>query len=120
MKEFYTKYSKPEYTGEKNTGEIITDKYDYVPATTQITRLLQAGQRLKVHRRQDYDFGANEKVPDDFVDPTRSPDFDLVDVSEFESALQQKLSESEKKKKEEEEAQKELDEKTPPVEKTEE
>ena len=27
-----------------------------------------------------YDFGADEEVPDDYVDPTRSPGADAVDI----------------------------------------
>lgn len=85
-----TKYERPERVGEINSGEIIVDKFDYIPANVQIDRLIKAGERLRAHRRKDYDFADGEKIPEDFIDPTRDPSYDLADVTAFQQAWEEK------------------------------
>jgi len=110
---FNTKYKRKEVIGEINSGEIIVDKFDYVPPQVQINRMIQAGERLKIARREHYDFGNDEEVPDDFIDPTRAPDFDLADASAFQEAWE--LKKQELSEKAEQEKIPEVEE-TPPVE----
>lgn len=79
--EFNTAFNRVLDPGEVNSGEMITETAGYVPAEKQIMSMIMAGQRLKEARREEFDFAADEKVPDDFIDPTRSPGFDLADGS---------------------------------------
>lgn len=68
---------------EKNTGELKVETSGYIPAKNQIETLIQAGMRLSEYRREAYDFGHGEPVDDNYVDPTRSPNFDLADAHEL-------------------------------------
>lgn len=67
--------------GEINEGPELVEKSGYIPAEEQIGAMLRAGERLGEFRREAYDFGDKEDIPDDYVDPTRSPGFDLADAS---------------------------------------
>lgn len=81
MPKFYTAYERPDPQLEPGGGESIVETAGYVPAEVQIMDMMAAGRRLGEYRRERYDFGAGEKVPEDYYDPTRSPAFDLADAS---------------------------------------
>lgn len=68
-------------------GELITEQAGYVPPKIQIADMMSAGARLDDYRRQrffDYQAGMKD---DGFVDPTRSPNFDLADASRIAADL---------------------------------
>jgi hypothetical protein len=78
---FVNPYDGIVFRGEENSGKSKVETAGYIPAQVQIERLILAGKRLSDFRREQYDFGADEQVPDDFVDPTRSPGYDLADAA---------------------------------------
>ena len=82
MIEFYTKYKRPEANPEKMDPHSKTEKAGYIPAKIQIENMIMAGQRLGDYRREMYDFGAEDKVDEDFMDPTRNPNYDMADASQ--------------------------------------
>lgn len=78
---FKDKYTnRPKTVPEKNSGGSKTEQSGYIPPNVQIERMIQAGMRLN-DSRMGYEFGADEEVPHDYVDPTRNPNFDLADAS---------------------------------------
>ena len=79
--DFRTKYNRPNLVEEVNDGKSKVETAGYVPAEVQIMDMLSAGIRLNEYRKDRFDFAADEVVPDDFIDPTRSPGFDLADAS---------------------------------------
>jgi len=62
----------------------------YIPADKQIESFIVAGRRLDQARKEMYDFGPDEEVPDDFIDPTRNGSFDLADAAQLGRALGEK------------------------------
>ena len=78
--EVYSHFRRPKDVKEINSGEQITETAGYIPADVQIQDMIAAGMRLGEYRREMYDFGADEEVPDDYVDPTRTPGADAVDI----------------------------------------
>lgn len=88
--------------GEVLDNTRITDSAGYVPAKQRIEEMIAAGQRLIDYRRGRYDFPP--EVSDDeallFEDPTRRPNFDVVDAVDLaEGAVARiKASAAEKKR----------------------
>nr|WAE43392.1 MAG: hypothetical protein [Microviridae sp.] len=104
----YSMFDAAEATREINSGELITEQAGYMPPHIQIQDMFEAGMRLNVARLDRFDFEGD--VPDDFIDPTRSPNFDLADASRL-GALAEERLENQKaaaaaRKKEEEEKKK--------------
>lgn len=93
MKKIYTQYVRPEKKGETNSGELKVELKGYVPPQKQVENLMIAGKRLEDYRREAYDFGYGEKADDNYVDPTRKPDFDLADASRLADESNKKLKE---------------------------
>ena len=81
--EVFSQFKRPKPEKEINSGEQITETAGYIPADIQIQDMIAAGMRLGEYRREMYDFGADEEVPDDYVDLTRSPGVDVVDVEKI-------------------------------------
>lgn len=77
----YTQFDPPPYDGATMGGESLVETAGYIPAEVQINSMLQAGERLQAGRREAYDFGADDDIPEDYIDPTRSPNYDLADAS---------------------------------------
>lgn len=77
---FKTKFNYIPEEGEKNSGEIITTTAGYLDPQRLIKDMILAGQRL-ITAREQYDFGPDDEVPDDFIDYSREPNFDLSDAS---------------------------------------
>lgn len=69
----------------------VTEQAGWLPVSKQVERLLVAGENLADFRRAVYDFSGEKEVPVDFVDPTRSPGFDLADASEVHDAAMERL-----------------------------
>ena len=79
---------------EINSGELITETAGYIPADVQIQDMIAAGMRLGEYRREMYDFDANEEIPEDFMDITRIPGVDVVDVERAGIAVNAKIAEA--------------------------
>ena len=79
---FYTQYDRPkkEEFLEYNSGEILVETAGYQPMKKVIEDMLRAGERL-VLNKIGYDFHKPiDELEADFLDPTRSPGFDLADM----------------------------------------
>lgn len=88
---FNNHWERTRTPAKPNSGKTKVETAGYIPADQQIKSLLDAGQRLVDYRR-GYDFAAGQK-DNGFIDPTRSPNYDMADAS-------QDLRRSENKKKE--------------------
>ena len=104
--EVYSHFKRPKDVKEINSGEQITETAGYIPADVQIQDMIAAGMRLGEYRREMYDFDDNEEVPEDFMDPTRIPGVDVVDVERAGIAVNAKIAEAQEllRKAEEEKA----------------
>jgi len=78
--DFMTQHNRPPRKGEINSGETLVDTSGYIPPERQIFDMINAGRRLSENRKGMYEFERDDVVPEDFVDPTREPGFDLVDA----------------------------------------
>lgn len=92
--EVFSHFKRPKPEKEINSGEQITETAGYIPADIQIQDMIAAGMRLGEYRREMYDFGADEEVPDDYLDTTRSPGVDVVDVERAGISVNQKIAEA--------------------------
>lgn len=81
MAEFYTKLKRPPRRQEKMCQISLVETRGYMTARQKVEMLTNAGQRLLDYRREQYDFGTDEEIDDNFLDPTRNPNFDLSDAS---------------------------------------
>lgn len=77
--EFNTKYKANPGKPEVNSGIRIVETAGYVPLNAQIQQFINAGKRLEDYRKQ-YDFGLGQPVPEDFIDPLKKKNLDIVDV----------------------------------------
>lgn len=88
MPKFHTHYERERSKPEVNSREIIVETAGYIPAKQRIESIIRAGERLKVYRKEQFDF--NEKIDEDFSDPTRSKNYDLADATAAQQYLDQK------------------------------
>lgn len=72
----------PNATLEKNGGKRITRSSGYVPINKQIEMLEDAGKAMEDFREGSYDY-QDEDVIQFTIDPTRAPNFDHADASEY-------------------------------------
>lgn len=95
---FSTKWerSKPFY--EKGGGKVIVEKAGYVSANDRIQAIINAGQRLNEYRKEQFHFQADQEVPEDFNDPTVSPQFDEFAAKDAMFYVQDKVQEAFTKK----------------------
>ena len=94
--DFFGKYKRPKLD-EGKMDPFRTESAGYIPAEAQIELFIQAGRKLDQARKEQYDFSADEEVPDDFIDPTRSGGFDLADATQLGIAVNQKIENQAKK-----------------------
>ena len=92
---FSTKYSLQKTPPEVNKGPSHVEKAGYIPAQARIENMMLAGQRLVAHRAEMYDFKELKDIDENFIDPTRSKNFDMADASQLALNLDQKQRESE-------------------------
>lgn len=101
---FFGKYRRPELDEGKMDSVSKVETAGYIPADVQINMFIEAGRRLEQARKEQFDFAPEEEVPDDFIDPTRRGDFDLVDAQQISVAakarIQSAINEGKKKKNE--------------------
>lgn len=88
--EFLTQRNRPPRKGEINSGETLVDTSGFIPPERQIFDMINAGRRLSENRKGMYEFERTDKVPDDYIDPTREPGFDMVDAGNIADLLTRK------------------------------
>lgn len=88
--EFQTPYNRFSHDFEPvkpDDEEDLVDRSGYRTTEQQVNELMRAGQRLADFRKHA-EFMDLDSIPDDYEgDPTRSPDFDLVDVKPLYEAV---------------------------------
>jgi len=94
---------------EVNSGELITEQAGYISPKEQIEGMIMAGERLAEYRREMFDIGRDEEDDGTFLDPTRAPNYDLVDAQRDAERLKKKLAKK-KAQKEKTETEKLVDE----------
>lgn len=92
MREHYSQSNPPKPAGEYNSGEILVNTVGYRPLKLQIAEVLAAGQRLADYRKLAYDFTAGQPTDDNFIDPTRAPDFDMADAAAIIQQINQRYA----------------------------
>lgn len=95
MPEVFDQFNPPPYDGAKMGGESLVEPEGYIPAEKQIANMLLAGERLIAGRREAYDFGPDEDVPDDIDIRTRRPGYDMADGTQDLLLVAQRLKEQE-------------------------
>lgn len=76
---------------EINSGEIVVQTANYVPADVIIRRLESGGARLRLSRANFYHSMMDTGNPDNLLpDPTESPDFDFADLTTMQSTIAEK------------------------------
>lgn len=98
--EFNTKYHRKRDELKIFDPQSLVERQGYIPPKVQIENMILAGKRLNDFR-MGYEFNSDEIVPDDYMDPTRNPGFDLVDASNLALVANDRLQSSLKKKDEE-------------------
>lgn len=81
---FQTKYQRIVVPAEKNSGELLVEQ-EYVSTEKQIRSMINAGERLRIYRKESCDLQDGEI--DFTLDPTREPNFDLADASQILSGI---------------------------------
>lgn len=92
----YTPYDRPKEEYEVNIGPSLVEKVGYVPANILIENMIYAGERLDLARSDYYDFPDPDQVDYDFIDPTRSKNFDPADADYLMRSVEGRLSEQRK------------------------
>lgn len=95
---FATHYKPNRCSPEINSGEIMVEKAGYIPAQKRIENLINAGQRLKEFRAEQFDFPDEKSIDHSFMDPTRRKNFDMADASQISYQTQQNIKESQRLK----------------------
>lgn len=95
---FNSPYEREKQPVEAGGGERIVETAGYVPIEAQIAQFINAGKRLEDYRSQ-YDFGNGQPVPEDFIDPTKKKDFDIIDAQNLVDEVNEKVSLLQKTKK---------------------
>ena len=90
---FSTKYSLQKTPPEVNKGPSHVEKAGYIPAQARIENMMLAGQRLVAHRAEMYDFKELKDIDENFIDPTRSKNFDMADATQIALNIEQKQRE---------------------------
>ena len=76
---FDTVYSHRYMKPEENSGKNKVERAGYQVTERMVKNFLLAGQNLTASRREEFDYGPDDK-DDGYTDPTRDPDFDDVDA----------------------------------------
>lgn len=84
---FSTKWERPVPKPEENLGESLVESAGYISAQQQIENMMLAGETLNKYRLENYDFTAQMEDDDSYIDPTRSPNFDMADASALDRQL---------------------------------
>lgn len=90
---FNTHYERKKSPAEKNNGKRHVDKTGFIPAQRRIENIINAGRRLVAARSEMYDF-PDDKIDENFIDPTRSPNFDMADAFQLSEVAKNNMQES--------------------------
>lgn len=104
------------YRAGRNPGQVMdsvskVETVGYVSAKERIERMMEAGSRLNMFRREQFDFEM-DKVEENWEDVTRKPGFDMADAAQSLLAVEKRIESAKKvaaEKKKEEEKKKEVD-----------
>jgi len=102
--DFFGKHRRPKLDEGKMDDVSKVETAGYIPADVQIEMFIQAGRRLDQARKEQFDFGPEEEVPEDFIDPTRNGSFDLADASQLGRKTAAALQDQAAKKRESDQA----------------
>lgn len=92
---FGTKYNREGLVNsEPGGGPRLTETAGYIPAQKQIEQFLIAGRRLNEARKEMYDFP--DGLDNGGIDPTRQPNFDLVDAGQMVNEAKERIMASKK------------------------
>lgn len=81
---------------EYPSGEILVEPHGYETAQKKIERMIFAGQRLALSRKEHFDFPPGTDIEEDFYDPTRRLDYDLSDATQSIRDLEERAFEAKK------------------------
>ena len=98
--DFFGKHRRPKLDEGKMDDVSKVETAGYIPADVQIEMFIQAGRRLDQARKEQFDFGPEEEVPEDFIDPTRKSGFDMADASLLSQEVRSNLERSAREEKE--------------------
>lgn len=82
-------YKGPEL--EVNSGEKLVETAGYVAAQDKIENMLLAGRNIE--QQNYYDFNSEEEIDDDYMDPFRSKNLDMVDIQNITEHIAAQASE---------------------------
>lgn len=77
----FTWFDRPEKVLEKGGGPSKTEQAGYIPPAVQIGRMLQAGERLREARREEFQGTTDEELDAAAVLPQNRPGYDLADAT---------------------------------------
>lgn len=102
METMYTHWERPNKKPfyEKEDKTTLVEVAGYIPAKQRIENLILAGERLVAWRKEQFDFNDGE-IDEDFEDPTRSKNYDIVDAKEDMEAIENRVYTRRKKAEEE-------------------
>lgn len=86
---FKSKYEFKPQAGEPGGGPVLVERAGYIPAKIQIENLIDAGKRLKEHRKELYDVFDGEGSEDEVL--VRKPNYDLADASQEALAINARM-----------------------------
>lgn len=103
--QIYTQFKRPVKKFEKLSNKSVVEKEGYLSAKVRVENLINAGRQLSEFRKEQYDF-PDGKVDENYVDNTRSGNYDMADAFQDSLAVGARLKEQadqskETKKKEE-------------------
>lgn len=87
---YQTHYNRALRLPEQGSPERIVETAGYMTNKQKIEAIINAGKRLVDYRKEQYDFD-DQHVDDDFIDPTRSKNFDLADATILSRQAQSRL-----------------------------
>lgn len=97
--EIYSQRKRPPRAYQKHGGRVLIERQGYVSAKDRIEAIMAAGRRLIMTRGEQYDFKPGQDIDEDFVDPTRSKAYDMVDAFRDGIALEERFKEVQKQAK---------------------
>jgi len=95
---FHSIVRRPKSHGLSGFSPSKAESAGYIPPKIQIENMILAGKRLDDARKEQYDFGPDDKIDENFVDPTRNPNFDMADASALADQVKENLQASAKKR----------------------
>lgn len=83
-----------EFYLDVNNGESLVEPEAHIPTKIRIEQFIDAGVRLKEFRKEQFHFQNDEKIDENFYDPTIDPDFDEMDAVDMANNVKENLQDS--------------------------